>query len=158
MRKISAAVCFILLVSCELLGDGVPRKEQLVKEEMESINWNDVDRYPLFDGCDETKDKEIQKQCFETTFIGHLLDTLQKQKMVVHKALHDTVNVQLLIDQQGVLSILSIEKSELVQKQIPQLDSIIAQSLTTLPTLYPALKRDIPVATKLNLPIVLKVD
>lgn len=158
MQKISAVLCCILLVSCELLGDRMPRKEQLVKEEMESINWNDVDRYPLFDGCDETKDKEIQKRCFKTTFISHLLDTLQKQEMVVHKALHDTVHVQLLIDQQGVLSILSIKKSEQVQKQIPQLDSIITRSLTTLPTLYPALKRDIPVATKLNLPIVLKVD
>lgn len=148
----------MLLVSCELLGDRMPRKEQLVKEEMESINWNDVDRYPLFDSCDETKDKEIQKHCFKTTFISHLLVTLQKQEMVVHKALHDTVNVQLLIDQQGALTILSIEKSEQVQKQIPQLDSLISQSLTTLPTLYPALKRNMPVATKLNLPIVLKVD
>lgn len=158
MRRLCAFFCFSLLFSCELLGPGKPDKEQLMEQEMKNINWNEVDRYPLFDNCSETADKELQKNCFQDTFVSHLMDTLQEHQIVVHKMMNDTVNVQLLIGSDGTISVVSIEKSQNVQKQIPQLDSLLEVSLHTLPKLYPALKRNIPVATRMKLPVVLKAE
>ncbi|UNY99426.1 hypothetical protein MQE36_03565 [Zhouia spongiae] len=125
---------------------------------MKNINWNEVDQYPLFEACDETADKESQKKCFQLTFIEQVFTTLKNNHIVVHKSMNDTVMVQILVSNTGQISIDSIEKTPEITRQIPQLDSLLQQSIEKLPKLYPALKRDIPVGTKIKLPIVLKVD
>src|SRR5690606_40510153 len=54
MRKICLLCCFGLLVSCELFMTKEERARNLVNEELLSIDWNDVDQYPLVEVCDET--------------------------------------------------------------------------------------------------------
>lgn len=157
MRLTAAFLLIILCVSCDIFG-GKPSKEELVNREMQSINWNEVDQYPLFEACDETADKTQQRRCFQTTFTNQVFETLQNNHIVVHKSLNDTVKVHMLISNTGTIKITGIEKTDVINKQIPQLDSIINESLKQLPKLYPAIKRDIPVSTKIKLPIVLKAD
>ena len=158
MRKFTIFFLFLIFVSCEYLGLQKANKEDLVQKEMESINWNDVDKYPLFDNCDETASKILQKECFQNTLTNHILNSISENQIEVHENINEIVHVQLLISNEGVVSILEIEKSDLITKQIPQLNRYIATSIQSLPVIYPALKRDIPVSTKFNLPIVLKVD
>ncbi|UOB19086.1 hypothetical protein [Abyssalbus ytuae] len=157
MQKYVFLILFTLVISCEYFGLKKADKEQLLEKEMQSINWNDVDKYPLFENCDETASKTVQKDCFQTTLINYILNELSYQRIEVRRNLNDTVNVKLLISNEGKVSILEIQKSAVINQQIPQLDEYIKVAIENLPVIYPALKRDIPVATKFNLPIILKV-
>jgi len=158
MRNFGFFLFCILLVSCEYFGFKESNKNDIVKREMKSINWNDVDKYPLFGNCDETASKAVQKECFQTTLTKYLLNSLSQNSIEVRENIKDTVYVHLLISNEGLVTILKIEKSDKVAEQIPQLNRYIATSIQRLPTVYPALKRNIPVSTKFKLPIVLKVN
>jgi hypothetical protein len=46
-----------------------------------------------------------------------------------------------------------MEVSEVIIKQLPTLDSLLAISIQNIPKIYPAIKRGIPVKTKYILPI-----
>lgn len=156
MKKFGVLFCCLLLVSCNWMTSKKEVKETLIQKELESINWNDVDRYPLFEHCDETMSREQQKLCFQNGFNEHFLKSLQQQPLIVHENLNDTLRIQLLIGTNGEVSILQIKKSKKIAEQIPEIDTLIAYSVETLPKVYPALKRNIPVNMKIQLPIILK--
>ena len=156
MKRLGVLFCGLLFISCNWLISKKEVKEELIQKELETINWNDVDKYPLFENCDETLSREQQKQCFENGFNQHFLNSLQLQPLVVHENLNDTIKVQLLIGKDGEVSILQIKKSKKIAQQIPEIDTLIAHSVETLPKVYPALKRNIPVNMKIQLPIILK--
>lgn len=156
MKKFGVLFCCLLLVSCNWMTSKKEVKETLIQKELESINWNDVDRYPLFEHCDETMSREQQKLCFQNGFNEHFLKSLQQQPLIVHENLNDTLRIQLLIGTKGEVSILQIKKSKKIAEQIPEIDTLIAYSVETLPKVYPALKRNIPVNMKIQMPIILK--
>ncbi|MCM5662261.1 hypothetical protein [Galbibacter mesophilus] len=158
MRKIGVILCCFLLVSCEFFTSKKETKEAIVERERKSINWNDVDQYPLFETCDETASRNEQIACFQETFTAHFLATLADNHLVSHTHLHDTINVHLLIGKEGHVTILQIKKNKKVAKEIPEIDTLIANSVETLPRVYPALKRNIPVNMKIQLPIIIKVE
>ncbi|MCF8713601.1 hypothetical protein JM658_02080 [Joostella atrarenae] len=158
MQKFGVILFCLLLVSCELFTSEKEAKEEIIKRERQSINWNDVDQYPLFENCDETDDRNTQRICFQETFTNHFLATLTNNHLVTHKNLNDTINVQLLIGKEGNVTILQIKKNKRVSKEIPEIDTLIAHTVETLPRVYPALKRNIPVNMKIQLPIILKVE
>ncbi len=158
MRNFTIFFLFLLIVSCEYMGLQKLNKEELVEKEMKSINWNDVDKYPLFDNCDETASKKSQKKCFQNTLTNHIISSLLENQIQVNENINDTVQVQLLISNEGKISILKIEKNNFVTDQIPGINRYIANSIQSLPKIYPALKRNIPVSTKFNLPIILQVN
>lgn len=158
MRKFAIFFLFLILVSCEYLGLQKSNKEEIVQREMKSIDWNDVDKYPLFDHCDETASKNDQKECFQTTLTNHILGSLIGNQIEVNENINDTIYVQLLISNSGAVSILKIEKSDFISKNIPDINRYIATSIQTLPKIHPALKRDIPISTKFRLPIILAVN
>src|SRR5690606_37472556 len=133
----------LLFISCEYFGLKKSTKEDIVNREMKSINWNDVDKYPLFEECDETASKAVQKECFTTILSNHILNSLSQNNIEVHESINDTVNVQLLISNEGIVSILKVENNDKITNQIPQLNRYIATSIQSLPVVYPALKRDI---------------
>ncbi|WP_224485019.1 hypothetical protein [Robertkochia aurantiaca] len=158
MQRFGALLLLLTLVSCQFFGSTETAKKELVQKELESMNWNEVDRYPLFEDCDETADKAAQRQCFQMAFTSHFFSTLQQHRIEVRGNLNDTVKVELLIDKYGSIIYLDSDINENVKKEIPEFEDMVERSLQTLPQVYPALKRDIPVSTKVVLPIVLKVD
>ncbi|MCB0375203.1 MAG: hypothetical protein KDD04_04730 [Sinomicrobium sp.] len=147
-----------ILMSCDLFIAKERTREALVKEEMQHIDWSDLDQYPLFETCDESAARPEQKACFETTFARHLQATLQQHQLIVQESIHDTVWIYLLIDNQGEITVSAIEKQKETAAELPQLDSILKRSITALPGIYPPLKRDIPVAAKFRVPVVLHVE
>ena len=158
MRIPGLFLCMCLLVSCDFINTKKVSPEDIVREEMKSINWNDVDRYPLFESCDETAPREQQKLCFQEEFVGHFYKTLSNHQLVVRRNLRDTVKVHLLIDNKGEISIVSIDKSKTTEELLPALDGLMELTVSRLPKVYPALKRDIPVSTRVVMPVVLKVN
>ncbi len=156
MKRFGVLFCCLLFISCNWLASKKEVRETIVQEELKTINWNDVDRYPLFENCDETLPRIQQKICFQNGFKQHFLETLQEQKLIVHQNLNDTLKVHLLIGKQGNVSLLQIKKTKTIAQQIPEIDTLIAYSVETLPKVYPALKRNIPVNMKIQMPIILK--
>ena len=122
---------------------------------MQTIDWNDVDNYPLFESCDESTSKTSQRKCFETELLIHFSATLQEFEFVIVPEVNHTVFVDFLIDQEGKISVIHIEKDKAIEKLMPEFDGVISQSLRNLPSLEPALKRGIPVNAKFRIPIVL---
>ncbi len=155
MRKLGIVLGLCLLASCHLFSSRETKTRQLVEKELKSIDWNDVDQYPLFTDCDETLVKNAQKECFEQTLLLHFSGTLREFEFVLDNGFRDTIYVDFLVDNEGTLTVLEIEENAAIREQIPEFDGVITQSLKNLPGLEPALKRGIPVSTRFRIPLLL---
>ena len=155
MQKLEILCCLCLFISCNWFVSKEGKIQKLVDQEMQDINWNEIDKFPLFDNCDESRSKKRQRQCFEEMFILHFSLIINKFKFELNSDIDDIINVDFLIDRNGELSILNIEKNTKIKNQIPGFNAIIIQGFKELPAIAPALKRGIPVATKFRIPIVL---
>lgn len=153
MRKVAILVFFGLLTSCNWFVSKEEKTRELVNEEMHQIDFNEVDRYPLFNACDEMMDKQSQLECFKSTLLTHYTATLKEFEFVTD--IRATVYVDFLVDQNGGISVLEVERNEDIENQIPEFRSIITQGLNGLPPLLPALKRGVPVSSKFRIPILL---
>lgn len=158
MRKLWILCGLCLLTSCKRLTFQKDKTQELIEQEMQNIDWNDVDQYPLFENCDETTSKAEQKQCFESTLLSHFTTTIQQFEFKLDTAILDTVNVDFLIDKNGSISVLEIRKNSAIEAQIPEFNGIIAQCLNNLPPVAPAIKRGIPVNARFRIPIVLNTN
>ena len=157
------AVCGLCLLvlgtgSCEWFPSRQARTRQLVDAEMQGIDWNQLDQFPLFDACDETASKADQQECFQKTLTLHLSMALQDFDFRADTALHDTLYVDFLVDNQGGISVLSVDENQALAAKNPEFENIVSRSLRSLPRLQPALKRGIPVAARFRLPLVVKTD
>ena len=70
----------------------------------------------------------------------------------------DTIYVDFLVERDGAVTVLDIEDQWEVQKQIPEFNAIITQSLKSLPPVQPALKRGMPVNAKFRIPLELNTQ
>ncbi|WP_340200581.1 hypothetical protein [Ascidiimonas sp. W6] len=155
------------LQSCEsFLQRNFPSADEIASERIDTINWNRVDRFPLFESCDEMANKESQKDCFEITFSDHIMKAFEAENIVVKREINDTVILELKVDHEGIVSILNIEQSRLVQQEIPTLHDHFSTSLKKLPKIFPALKnaasknttQTVPVGMRFRLPVVIHVE
>lgn len=146
------------LGSCEWFPSRQARTQQLVNAEMQTIDWNQLDQFPLFGACDETAPKTDQQECFQGTLTLHLSMALEDFDFRSETALHDTIYVDFLVDNKGGISVLSVGENPTLSAENPEFENIVARSLRSLPRLEPALKRGIPVAAQFRIPLVLKTD
>ncbi|MRX63460.1 hypothetical protein GJ691_04695 [Maribacter sp. RZ05] len=158
MRKFFTILLLCSCLSCDLFESKEAKTQKLVNKEMQAIDWNDVDNYPLFENCDESTSKAFQKECFETELLNHMAATLNGYEFVIGPDMDTIVQVDFLVDQEGKMTVLNIAKDRTINDFMPEFDGIISQSLKNLPPLAPALKRGIPVKAKFRIPIVLSAD
>ena len=151
--------CILLFVcvSCDFINGSVVKEETIVAQEKQSIDLDSVDEFPSFASCDHLE-KEAQKNCFFQALTAQIYERLSQNNLVVSKAIHDTIQVQLHIDSLGSIKINNIQKASITSSQLPSLDSLIRESIYNLPKASPANKRGIPVSTKFVLPIILRVE
>ncbi len=155
MRKVVVLACICLFTSCDWFTSKEEKTQELVQEEMQNINFNEVDRYPLFANCDEMVSKPAQKLCFEETLLMHFSKTLQDFDFVLETEINDTIYVDFMMDKTGAITVLGIEKNMSIDDEMPEFNGVISQSLKSMPKIEPALKRGIPVNAKFRIPIVL---
>ena len=146
--------CFCLFTSCDWFTSNEEKTQELVNEEMRNINFNEVDRYPLFDNCDELMDKSGQLDCFQNTLLSQYTATLEDFEFQFVSDINTTVYVDFMVDFNGEISVLEVQRNEDIENQIPEFRSIITRSLIGLPPLSPALKRGVPVSSKFRIPII----
>jgi len=143
--------------SCDFIS---PKKTTLINTELanSTIDFNDVDVYPLFMDCNNCDTSEKQNLCFEVELIRRLQKLTSKTVLDASGKVNDTVLVDILVNNQGKISIVKIHKNEIVAEQIPELDSLLYKSIASLPAaVQPSLKRGIPVNSMFKLPILVSV-
>jgi hypothetical protein len=62
--------------SCQYFEKQIPSEAALLKKELKSINWKEVDEFPSVVNCDSLEDKRLKQQCFfqyMTQLIQHKL-------------------------------------------------------------------------------------
>jgi len=148
----------VILSSCQFFEKQVPSEQDLLKKELLSINWKEVDEYPSVVSCDSIDDKIERQQCFfqyMTQLIQHKLsvDTLS----VLYPDL-DTVEVKVTVFPNSRLVFEPLFPKDSVTYDTAKIDSILKVRLVGFPKINPALKRGIPVKTQFILPVILKVE
>jgi hypothetical protein len=129
------------------------KTQKIVEDELRGIDWNDVDQYPLFVGCDETVAKQEQRLCFENTLLQNLGMTLQDFHFIIDKEIETIIYVEFLVDNKGEITVVDIDKNADIEDQMPEFSSIITKGLKSMPIPAPALKRGVPVKTRFRLPL-----
>lgn len=159
MKNLIPSILLLLLVtSCQFFETKKISSDQFYEEEIEEIDWKDVDRYPLFSGCEAMTEKINQKKCFERILSNHLYASIHSRKMSVRYEMNDTVPLEFAISNEGVIRVQKIVIDSTIQKELPLLEQWILKSIDSLPQVVPAFKRGIPVNTEFTLPIVIKTQ
>lgn len=158
MRPTLILMLLFTLTSCEYFNVKKTTPEAILKEELKTFNWDEVDTYPSFSQCDSLSLKEERKSCFESTLYAEISGFLQNQIIVVTENVNDTLQLEFKLSKQGDLSLMKTEMDSLTQQQIPQLQRLLQKSLDSLPKIYPAIKRGQQVTTEFKLPLIVKVD
>lgn len=153
MKLIVIFILVTTLSSCDFFQSQEKRTQELIDAELREIDWNAIDAYPLFLGCDEDTTKETQRRCFEQKLSEHLYTALRKIYFVVETGEQPSASVVFVVDTTGKIEILSIERSKQIIQQQPDFDKIITESLLSVPQIAPALKRGMPVKVKFRIPI-----
>lgn len=158
MKHLILTCGFLILTSCNYFDKKKVYSEDILKEELQTFNWNDVDEYPTFSSCDTTSGKEMKRQCFENTLLNILNTNLSRQNIVVSTDVNDTIVLKITIDSQGNFNVDDITMSKLTKSQVPKIDSLLIYSFDSLPKIYPAIKRSQQVTAQFSLPVVVKIN
>ena len=147
MRISLIFIFFFLLNSCEY-DFQIDRKisvDEFINEELKSFNWNEVDQYPVFENCLELNDVSQKNKCFVETITNNFTANLKKNNLVLNRTLVDTVNMVLMVDKKGLISVESINIS-------------FNYTVSNLPKLYPAIKRGQQVDVIFTMPIIISTE
>lgn len=158
MKQICVFLGFLILISCEYFNVKKTSSDAILKEELQTFNWNEVDEYPSFPECDSAISKQKRKQCFEYVLTTHITKFLQKDTIVVTQNIEDTLLLQLQISEKGELSVLHIKVDSLTSQEIPNIKDLLLHGLDSLPKIFPAIKRGQQVKTEFKLPVIISVN
>lgn len=158
MKKIIILILLPLFLGCNNFETKKISSEEVLDKETRSLNWKEVDEYPAFENCKNISELEKARDCFEATVANSVNAYLARQEPIVTEAIDDTLYVHLEISKTGRPTIESIEVDTLVTNQIPELKLWLQQSIDSLPQIFPASKRGIPVSSIFIMPIVIKAE
>ncbi len=153
MKKYSAVFILFLFVSCQFIDKQIPSEEELLKKEIQTIDWKKVDEFPTIITCDSVSDKTQNQECFINTLSALIQQKLDADKPKLPFAKFDTIAVQV-----SILPNAALQFETQQQADNEKIDSILKAKLVDFPTIKPAIKRGIPVKTQFTLPVILKVE
>ena len=117
------------------------------------VDFTSVDFSPSFKVCDSLIDKAKKAACFRNTIHKKIGAELQKHSLTIKDTIDEVVFVDIIITKKGAVIFQEMTSTENLKQQLPNLDSILQQSVQKLAHIYPAIKRGIPVTTIYRLPI-----
>lgn len=158
MKYVLLLLITLLASSCQFFETEKISSETFYDEEIKTIDWKDVDQYPIFKSCESLSEKEAQKDCFENTLATYLFEAVTSNKDMAIKDLNDTVYVKFSVSEKGQLSVKSIDMDSLTKAELPRLEEKLRKKIDSIVLTAPAYKRGIPVKTKFTLPIVLQTN
>ena len=124
----------------------------------EKITWSNSDEFPSVQSCNELIQSELIKECFKNFLSDEILKNLNLSKVLIDKPVNDTVNITLLVDNKGNISIIDKIIPEKIIDAIPNFNLLLINSIDSLPIVLPGTKTSlgITVNSKFQLPIILK--
>ncbi|QIE59465.1 hypothetical protein G5B37_07775 [Rasiella rasia] len=158
MKRFSLLLCSFLCLSCQYFDTEKISAETFYQEELKTIDWAEVDRYPAFAACDTLSEKPSQKDCFEAELGAYLRQTIVNQKIEAVKDIHDTIVVHFSISEKAIISVQSIKMDSVLVREFPHLKDTLQRDLDATKLIAPAYKRGVPVITTFTLPIVVLTD
>ncbi len=156
MKQICFFLFFLMLCSCEYFNVKKTSSEAILKEELQTFNWNDVDDYPSFTACDSIETKQNRKACFERVLTRHIGVFLKREKIIVTQDINDTIILKFQVSETGDLKLQNVDMDSVTRYQIPEIENLIYKSLDSLPEIFPATKRGQQVKTEFVLPIIIQ--
>ena len=153
-RFLTLLTIFIGITACNYFEN--PNKKAPVQEIDTIVDFNSVDAFPLFPNCKDIPSRKKQQICFQMEMSKHIYAALRAYELNARSELQDTAYIKLKVQADGRTTLSGIQISDKIAELLPEFDSVLEVSLTQLPILEPAIKRDIPVSTEFTLPIVLK--
>ena len=124
MKYLRFVIFCLILTSCNYFNVKKTSSEEILKDELQSFNWNEVDEFPTFSSCDSSTTKQQRKDCFETTLANHILNKLSQEKMIVSHDLNDTIVIEFKLSEKGRISILNIKIEDETIKELPKLEEL----------------------------------
>lgn len=121
------------------------------------VSFNSVDSSPSFKACDSLLEKAEKTTCFRNTMHQKIGAALAKHSFTSKDSVAGLVYLELQITNKGKIVLQKITADSLITLQLPKLDSILEASIATLPIIFPATKRGVPVTASYNMPIKIKV-
>ncbi len=158
MNRIVCLLILLIVTSCDYFEKKKVYPEELLEEELQTFNWNEVDTYPTFTNCESLTEKEERKICFQNTLITNVNHYLESQNLIVSNDVNDTITLKIIIDKTGFLEVESINVHPETVQEIPEIDSLLRQSLKGVPKIYPAIKRNQQVTTAFELPVIVRIN
>jgi len=147
MKQILGIFIFMLCFGCKKEDYQKVDAKAIAETELKAIDLSQVDRYPLFENCDETASKSLQKQCFGENFHSWLkpyLDTISVKQLK-----SDTIILYLTVNEKGrLIQDSMVSKTDAGEK--------VRQIFKTSPKLYPALKQGVPVKVSFQMPLIIR--
>ncbi|MGB7841780.1 MAG: hypothetical protein WBL21_03240 [Salinimicrobium sp.] len=158
MKRLLLVISIFSLFACDRFETKKITSEEILQEETRELNWHEVDQYPAFGECREIMEEDAAKACFGNKVAEYFYARLEKKQPVVTRELNDTLYLYLKISEKGIPAIDSMEIDSAVVRQLPRIKTWLRESVDSLPKIYPATKRGIPVMTTFKMPIVIKAE
>jgi len=163
MKKILLSILCISLYACQESKSAEPEitQEEVDKQEAQkrlADLGDEVDEYPSFKECESITTKDEKLKCFTDRLSKAYQEALNSQKLAIGGALSDTIKVTLVVSNEGVLSVKSVEASDNTLELLPDLEKILKDKTAGFGfVLTPAKKNQVSVTTEYVLPLVIDV-
>lgn len=149
--------CAIFLVqSCQYFQKNVPDKNELLKEELQKINFQKVDEFPSIAECDSLTDEAARKQCFFDFLTQKIQEKLATDTIKTLYPNLDTIQVKVTIFPDSRLKFQPYFSKDSMNYNTNTIDSIMQSKLTDFPIVQPAIKRGMKVKSEFVIPLILK--
>jgi len=160
VRKTLIIIFCFLFISCEFdfQFDKKITVDEFITEELNSLNWNNVDQYPVFENCLEINNVKNKNNCFVETITSSFRENLKTNNLVLNRTLIDTVRIVLKVDKIGKISIDNMTISDQNSKYKEVITKSFESTVSSLPKLYPAIKRGQEVDVIFNMPIIISTE
>ena len=160
MRKTLIIIFCFLTISCEFdfQIDKKITADEFINEELKSLDWKDVDQYPVFENCLEINNVKNKNNCFVETITSSFRENLKTNNLVLNRTLIDTVRMVLKVDKIGKISIDNMTISDQNNKYKEVITKSFENTVSSLPKLYPAIKRGQEVDVIFNIPIIISTE
>lgn len=141
---------YILIAGCENFSTKTHTPQQIKK----ASQWSDNDQMPTFETCSSLEIKE-QFDCFKDEIANSVYNSLSYENLISNQEIDEEIILNMVIDEEGNISLDNVENVSLVYEAIPSLSEIINTTISSLPKALPATKTNVGiyVKSKIKLPI-----
>ena len=155
MQKSALLFLVFLLASCQWFAPKEALKQDILSQDRQTVDWKQVDRYPVFDGCGEEMSQTELLACFTESLSDQLSVVLQSSTTSGSLSSADTLWGIVRVTAQGHVFMDSLSTSSVAfTDSLPLWQSRLNQVFEKMPVVAPALKRGVPVGSLYRLPMV----